>query len=46
MNIGIQAKRHILDLVSFDIMPRDVRDQCVGFRARPRLTSGFRGCDD
>ncbi|KAF2561994.1 hypothetical protein F2Q70_00016880 [Brassica cretica] len=26
-------------------MPRDVRDQCAGFRARPRLTSGFRGCD-
>ncbi|KAL0899083.1 hypothetical protein Bca101_083044 [Brassica carinata] len=24
-------------------MPRDVRDQCAGFRARPRLTSGL-GC--
>ncbi|KAF2604997.1 hypothetical protein F2Q70_00025776 [Brassica cretica] len=24
-------------------MPRDVRDQCAGFRARPRFTPGFRG---
>ncbi|KAF3532554.1 hypothetical protein DY000_02041407 [Brassica cretica] len=30
----------------FDTMPRDVRDQCVGFRARPRSNHGFRGCDD
>ncbi|WZY72148.1 hypothetical protein YC2023_004388 [Brassica napus] len=30
----------------FDTMPRDVRDQCAGFRARPRFTPGFRGCDD
>ncbi|KAF3567406.1 hypothetical protein DY000_02017150 [Brassica cretica] len=29
----------------FDTMPRDVRDQCAGFRARPRFTPGFRGCD-
>ncbi|WZY77828.1 hypothetical protein YC2023_024212 [Brassica napus] len=27
----------------FDTMPRDVRDQCAGFRARPRFTPGFRG---
>ncbi|WZY87050.1 hypothetical protein YC2023_033434 [Brassica napus] len=30
----------------FDTMPRDVRDQCAGFRARPRFTPGFSGCDD
>ncbi|KAF2538115.1 hypothetical protein F2Q70_00004449 [Brassica cretica] len=24
-------------------MPRDVRDQCAGFRARPRSSHGFRG---
>ncbi|KAF3573453.1 hypothetical protein F2Q69_00058883 [Brassica cretica] len=30
----------------FDIMPRDVRDQCAGFRVRPRSDHGFRGCDD
>ncbi|KAF2534806.1 hypothetical protein F2Q70_00029041 [Brassica cretica] len=24
-------------------MPRDVREQCAGFRARPRFTPGFRG---
>ncbi|WZY72271.1 hypothetical protein YC2023_004511 [Brassica napus] len=30
----------------FDTMPRDVRDQCAGLRARPRFTPGFRGCDD
>ncbi|KAF2592340.1 hypothetical protein F2Q70_00043233 [Brassica cretica] len=30
----------------FDTMPRDVRDQCAGFRARPKFTPGFRGCDD
>ena len=33
-------------IVSFDIMPRYVRDQCAGFKARPRLTSCFRVCDD
>ncbi|KAF3513288.1 hypothetical protein F2Q69_00006006 [Brassica cretica] len=27
-------------------MPRDVRDQCAGFRARPWLTSGSRGLYD
>ncbi|KAF3578295.1 hypothetical protein DY000_02031759 [Brassica cretica] len=26
-------------------MPRDVRDQCAGFRARPRFTPGFRRRD-
>ncbi|WZZ27818.1 hypothetical protein YC2023_011219 [Brassica napus] len=26
----------------FDTMPRDVRDQCAGFRARPRFTFGLR----
>ncbi|KAF3512644.1 hypothetical protein F2Q69_00006714 [Brassica cretica] len=30
----------------FDTMPRDVRDQRVGFRERPRSNHGFRGCDD
>ena len=30
----------------FDTMPRDVRDQCVGFKARPRSNHSFRGCDD
>uniref|UniRef100_A0A0D3DL75 Uncharacterized protein n=1 Tax=Brassica oleracea var. oleracea TaxID=109376 RepID=A0A0D3DL75_BRAOL len=30
----------------FDTMPRDVRDQCDGFRARPRSNHDFRGCDD
>ncbi|KAF3517103.1 hypothetical protein DY000_02058562 [Brassica cretica] len=30
----------------FDTMPRDVRDQCDGFRARPRSNYGFKGCDD
>ncbi|WZY94018.1 hypothetical protein YC2023_066347 [Brassica napus] len=32
-----------LDNRVFDTMPRDVKDQCVGFRARPRFTPGFRG---
>ncbi|WZZ86411.1 hypothetical protein YC2023_114990 [Brassica napus] len=32
--------------VVFDTMPRDVRDQCAGFRASPRSNHGFRGCDD
>ncbi|KAF3556746.1 hypothetical protein F2Q69_00014655 [Brassica cretica] len=27
-------------------MPRDIRDQCAGFRPRPRFTPGFRGCND
>ncbi|WZY87051.1 hypothetical protein YC2023_033435 [Brassica napus] len=30
----------------FDTMPRDVRDQCAGFRARPRSNHGSRRCDD
>ncbi|KAF3486188.1 hypothetical protein F2Q69_00053076 [Brassica cretica] len=44
----ILAKRQILGsrIKVFDTMPRDVRDQCAGFRARPRFTPGFRGCDD
>ncbi|KAF3607900.1 hypothetical protein DY000_02046393 [Brassica cretica] len=44
----ILAKGQILGsrIKVFDTMPRDVRDQCAGFRARPRLTPGFRGCDD
>ncbi|KAF3560891.1 hypothetical protein DY000_02013746 [Brassica cretica] len=44
----ILAKRQILGsrIKVFDTMPRDVRDECAGFRARPRFTPGFRGCDD
>ncbi|KAF3497165.1 hypothetical protein DY000_02054065 [Brassica cretica] len=44
----ILAKRQILGsrIKVLDTMPRDVRDQCTGFRARPRFTPGFRGCDD
>ncbi|KAF3537665.1 hypothetical protein F2Q69_00023354 [Brassica cretica] len=44
----ILAKRQILGsrIKVFDTMPRDVRDQCAGFRARPRFTPGFRRCDD
>ncbi|KAF3544539.1 hypothetical protein DY000_02008006 [Brassica cretica] len=44
----ILAKRQILGsrIRVFDTMPRDVRDQCAGFRARPRSNHGFRGCDD
>ncbi|KAF3500472.1 hypothetical protein F2Q69_00042379 [Brassica cretica] len=44
----ILAKRQILGsrIKVFDTMPRDVRDQCAGFRARPRFTPGFRGCND
>ena len=44
----ILAKRQILGsrIKFFDTMPRDVRDQCAGFRARPKFTPGFRGCDD
>ncbi|KAF3502356.1 hypothetical protein F2Q69_00042882 [Brassica cretica] len=44
----ILAKRQILGsrIKVFDTMPRDVRDQCAEFRARPRFTPGFRGCDD
>ncbi|WZZ59514.1 hypothetical protein YC2023_059621 [Brassica napus] len=47
-NARILAKRQILGsrIKVFDTMPRDVRDQCAGFRARPRFTPGFRGCDD
>ena len=47
-DVGILAKRQILGsrIRVFDTMPRDVRDQCAGFRARPRFTPGFRGCDD
>ncbi|CAN6801982.1 unnamed protein product [Brassica oleracea] len=41
----ILAKRQILGsrIRVFHTMPRDVRDQCVGFRARPRSNHGFRG---
>ena len=44
----ILAKRQILvsRIKVFDTMPRDVRDQCAGFRARPRFTPGFSRCDD
>ncbi|KAF3547336.1 hypothetical protein DY000_02008793 [Brassica cretica] len=44
----ILVKRQILGsrIRVFDTMPRDVRDQCAGYRARPRFTPGFRGCDD
>ncbi|KAF2534429.1 hypothetical protein F2Q70_00030112 [Brassica cretica] len=44
----ILAKRQIFGsrIKVFDTMPRDVRDQCAGFRARLRFTPGFRGCDD
>ncbi|KAF3560916.1 hypothetical protein DY000_02015198 [Brassica cretica] len=44
----ILAKRQILGsrIRVFDTMPRDVRDQCAEFWARPRFTPGFRGCDD
>ena len=44
----ILAKRQILGsrIKVFDTMPRDVRDKCAGFRARPRFTPVFRGCDD
>ncbi|WZY72154.1 hypothetical protein YC2023_004394 [Brassica napus] len=47
-DVRILAKRQILGsrIRVFDTMPRDVRDQCAGFRARPRFTPGFRGCDD
>ncbi|KAF3523542.1 hypothetical protein F2Q69_00048517 [Brassica cretica] len=47
-NARILAKRQILGsrIKVFDTMPRDVRDQCAGFRARLRFTPGFRGCDD
>ncbi|WZZ15725.1 hypothetical protein YC2023_108814 [Brassica napus] len=31
-----------LDNRVFDTMPRDVRDLCAGFRARPRFTFGLR----
>ncbi|KAF2550974.1 hypothetical protein F2Q68_00033528 [Brassica cretica] len=46
INAQISTKRHVLGSRIFDIMPRDVRDQCAGFRARPRSHHGFRGCDD
>ncbi|KAG5384247.1 hypothetical protein IGI04_035717 [Brassica rapa subsp. trilocularis] len=41
----IMAKRKILGsrIRVFDTMPRDVKDQCAGFRARPSFTPGFRG---
>ncbi|WZY70258.1 hypothetical protein YC2023_002498 [Brassica napus] len=32
-----------LDTCLFPSDNRDVRDQCAGFRARPRFTPGFRG---
>ncbi|WZY93975.1 hypothetical protein YC2023_066304 [Brassica napus] len=43
-DVRILAKRQILGsrIRVFDTMPRDVRDQCAGFRARPRLTFGLR----
>ncbi|KAG5410740.1 hypothetical protein IGI04_007059 [Brassica rapa subsp. trilocularis] len=42
--VRILAKRQILGsrIRVFDTMPRDVRDQCAGFRARPRFTFGLR----
>ncbi|WZZ15849.1 hypothetical protein YC2023_108938 [Brassica napus] len=54
VNLGISedarilAKRQILGSrnMVFDTMPRDVRDQCAGFRERPRFNHGFRGCND
>uniref|UniRef100_A0A0D2ZQ76 Uncharacterized protein n=1 Tax=Brassica oleracea var. oleracea TaxID=109376 RepID=A0A0D2ZQ76_BRAOL len=36
LNVSIEACFRISYLV-FDIMPQDVRDQCAGFRARPRF---------
>ncbi|KAF3557796.1 hypothetical protein F2Q69_00013668 [Brassica cretica] len=41
----ILAKRQILGSRTrvFDTMPRDVRDQCAGFRARPRFNHGLGG---
>ena len=43
-DVRILAKRQILGsrIRVFDTMPRDVRDQCAGFRARPRFTFGLR----
>ena len=43
-DVRILAKRQILGsrIRVFDTMPRDVRDQCAGFRARPRFTFGFK----
>ncbi|KAF2597964.1 hypothetical protein F2Q68_00011243 [Brassica cretica] len=37
----ILAKRQILGsrIKVFDTMPRDVKDQCVGFRASPRFSA-------
>ncbi|KAG5393507.1 hypothetical protein IGI04_023470 [Brassica rapa subsp. trilocularis] len=45
LDARILVKRQILGsfIRVFDTMPRDVRDQCDGFRARPRSTHGFRG---
>ncbi|KAF2620670.1 hypothetical protein F2Q68_00039309 [Brassica cretica] len=34
------------ELLVFDTMPKDVRDQCAEFRVRPRSNHGFRRCDD
>ncbi|WZZ34646.1 hypothetical protein YC2023_018047 [Brassica napus] len=47
-NARILAKRQILGsrIRVFDTMPRDVRDQCAGFRTRPRSNHSFRGFDD
>ncbi|KAF3564148.1 hypothetical protein DY000_02016474 [Brassica cretica] len=40
--MGVKGRLRVVISV-FDIMPRDVRDQCAGFRARPRSSHGFRG---
>ena len=40
LNISIEAWFRISYL--FDIVPRDVRDQCARFRVRPRFTFGFK----
>ncbi|WZY86738.1 hypothetical protein YC2023_033122 [Brassica napus] len=42
----LRSVLRVFHSVVFDTMPRDVRDQCTGFRARPRFTPGFRKCDD
>ncbi|KAF3528247.1 hypothetical protein DY000_02039662 [Brassica cretica] len=41
--MGVEGRLRVVISV-FDTMPRDVRDQCAGFRARPRSNHGFRGC--
>ncbi|KAF3573297.1 hypothetical protein F2Q69_00058428 [Brassica cretica] len=39
-------RKDFLELRVFDTLPRDVREQCAEFRARPRSNHGFKGCDD